>query len=91
MSASKFHWQSQNKVSSESGTANRYRKHDSEGHDILLFVREFKGREGYTSPFIFLGKGHYISDEGSKPVSYVWELENDMPAGFVEEQVSLAK
>lgn len=86
-----FHWQSQNSVSTGSSTAKRYRDHLSLGHDILLFVRDTKKMQGFASPFIFMGKAQYVREEGSKPVSIIWRLEKDMPAKFLEEQLSLSR
>lgn len=86
-----FHWQSQSTVSANSATADRYRNHAKLGRDILLFVRDNKKMQGFTSPFIFMGKAHYVREEGSNPVSIVWRLEKDMPAKFLEEQLSLSR
>ncbi len=86
-----FHWQSQNKTSNTSNTALRYINHENSNHDILLFVRDTKKHQGFTSPFIFLGKAHYVKHQGSSPVSFVWRLEKEMPARFLEDQLSLAK
>jgi len=78
-----FHWQSQSKTSDISPTAKRYINHRKNGHKIALFVREYKKEEGYTSPFIFLGTVDYISHTGSSPVSFVWRLDQPMPASLV--------
>lgn len=86
-----FHWQSQSTTSVSSPTAQRYISHEQNQHDIMLFVRENKKLEGYASPFIFLGKAHYVKHEGSSPVSFVWKLEKEMPARFLGEQLSLVR
>jgi len=78
-----FHWQSQSTTSVESPTGQRYIHHRENGHKILLFVREYKKEHGLTAPFIYLGKANYIKHEGSKPISFVWELEREMPASLV--------
>ncbi|SCZ80214.1 DUF3427 domain-containing protein [Acidaminobacter hydrogenoformans] len=78
-----FHWQSQSTTSVESATGQRYIHHRKNGHQILLFVREYKKANGLTAPFIYLGKANYIKHEGSKPISFVWELEQEMPASLV--------
>lgn len=90
MNESRFHWQSQNKTSDTSRTAYRYIHHEELGNDVLLFVREYKTKDGHASPFLFMGKAKYISHSGSKPVSFVWELEAPMPARFLEENLNLA-
>ncbi|WP_211748453.1 DEAD/DEAH box helicase [Paenibacillus sp. Marseille-Q4541] len=78
-----FHWQSQSRTSAESGTAQRYIHHRELGHQIALFVREYKEENQFTSPFIFLGEANYVSHSGTKPVSFVWELKEEMPAALV--------
>lgn len=82
-----FHWESQNKTSDVSPTALRYINHRRTGNDVLLFVREYKKMDGYASPFIFLGKANYVSHSGSKPVGFIWELEEKMPPRFLEENL----
>jgi len=74
-----FHWQSQSRTSDTSTTGRRYVEHDKNGSDVLLFVRENKYKNNMTEPYMFLGKGHFVSCEGSKPMSIVWEMENKMP------------
>ena len=74
-----FHWQSQNQTSDASETGRRYIEHDSRGTEVLLFARVHKDANGIPLPYIFLGKGHYVSHEGSKPMSIIWEMENKMP------------
>ena len=78
-----FHWQTQSKVSGESKTAHRYINHRKLGNKIALFVREYKKENGYTSPFVFLGSCQYIKHSGNKPMSFVWELKEEMPPMFV--------
>ena len=90
MNECKFHWQSQNKTSDTSPTARRYIHHKKLKQDILLFVRDHRIRDGYASPFLFIGKANYVSHSGSRPMSIVWELENEMPARFLEENLNLA-
>lgn len=74
-----FHWQSQSTTSDVSKTGRRYIEHDSRGSKVILFARVNKDVDGVPMPYIFLGKGHYVSYEGSKPMSIVWEMENKMP------------
>ncbi|MFA5528696.1 MAG: DUF3427 domain-containing protein, partial [Peptostreptococcales bacterium] len=80
----------QNKTSSNSETGKRYINHIEQNHDILLFVREYRIRDGYSSPYLFLGKAKHISHSGSKPINIVWELEKEMPPRFLEDNLSLA-
>lgn len=78
-----FHWQSQNKTSDTSPTGKRYITHRQTGNKIALFVREYKQKDGYTSPFVFLGTAEYVRHEGNKPISFEWRLHERMPAWLV--------
>ena len=78
-----FHWQSQSTTGVDSPTGQRYIQHRKLGHKILLFVREYKKENGMAAPYVYLGKANYVKHEGSKPISFVWELEKEMPAKLV--------
>ena len=78
-----FHWQSQSSVDENSKTGQRYINHRKNGNKIALFVREYKRLNGYTSPFVFLGTADYVSHSGNKPISFVWELKEEMPPNLV--------
>ncbi len=76
-----FHWQSQSTTSADSPTGRRYIRHRREGYTPLLFVREHKYVPGgLASPYAFLGPARYVSHEGSRPMSIVWQLDTPMPA-----------
>ncbi|PFA62930.1 NgoFVII family restriction endonuclease [Bacillus sp. AFS015802] len=79
-----FHWETQSRVSEESPTGQRYIHHRQNGGKIALFVREYKKEKGsIPSPFVFLGTANYIKHSGNKPMSFVWELEVEMPSYLV--------
>lgn len=78
-----FHWQSQSGTSVESKTGQRYINHLKNGSKIALFVREYKTKEGFTSPFTYLGTCEYRGHSGSKPISFVWELHEKIPARLI--------
>lgn len=80
-----FHWQSQGKVSNTSPTAQRYIHHKENQQSIALFIREYKTKDGFTSPFIFLGLADYVQHSGSNPVSFVWKLHEPLPAYLLPE------
>lgn len=82
ISESLFHWQSQTRTAVESETGQRYIKHRATGTHVLLFVREATRKYGMTSPFTFLGKVHYVSHQGSKPMDVIWKLEIPMPTAI---------
>ncbi|MCR5784055.1 MAG: DUF3427 domain-containing protein [Eubacterium sp.] len=79
-----FHWQTQSVLSSESSTVKRYVDYGKGNGYVSLFVREHKKTGTYTSPFIFMGNAGYVSHEGTKPVSFVWKLENKIPASLIQ-------
>lgn len=78
-----FHWQSQSTTGVDSPTGQRYIHHRKLNHKILLFVREYKKENGLAAPYTYLGKANYVKHEGTKPISFVWELEREMPAKLV--------
>ena len=74
-----FHWQSQGRTSDTSATGKRYINQRQLKTKVLIFVRHEKTKNTMTMPFYFLGPANYVSHEGSKPISIVWELENPIP------------
>lgn len=76
-----FHWQSQSQTSDTSPVGKRYIQHREEGYTPMLFVRDRnKLSNGLTAPYLFAGPLNYRRHEGSKPISFVWELEKALPA-----------
>ncbi|MDD3622315.1 MAG: DUF3427 domain-containing protein [Methanofollis sp.] len=75
-----FHWQSQSTTSEGSQTGQRYIEHEHRGIRVLIFVREFRNVKSVTQPYMFLGTARYISHEGSRPMSILWELDHAMPS-----------
>jgi Domain of unknown function (DUF3427) len=59
-----FHWESQSTTSEDSPTRQRYLTGTSQ---VLLFVREQQRDELGTAPYLFLGRGHYVTHQGSRP------------------------
>jgi len=90
ISSTLFHWQSQSTTSLGCPTGQRYINHDKTGNTILLFVRENKKENGLGSPYNFLGPVHHKSHKGSNPISFVWELENPIPAHLIKETLKLS-
>ncbi|MCE9655772.1 DUF3427 domain-containing protein [Clostridium celatum] len=78
-----FHWQTQSKTSIQSATGQRYINHLKNGNKIALFVRKHKARDGLTSPFTYLGTCEYRSHSGNKPISFVWKLQEEIPASMI--------
>lgn len=75
-----FHWQTQSGLSDTSKTATRYINHEQMKSNISLFVREYKKNGAHTSSFVFLGNAKYVSHQGNKPISFVWKLDDAIPA-----------
>lgn len=76
-----FHWQSQSQTSETSPVGKRYINHNKNGYTPLLFIRDRKKlSNGLTTPYFFAGPLRYRKHEGSKPISFIWELEYPLPA-----------
>lgn len=81
MSDTRFHWESQNQTSETSPTGLRYRKHQSNGTHVLLFMRRYKKTDiGGAQPWMLLGPATYVSHEGNNPMGIVWDLDVPLPA-----------
>jgi hypothetical protein len=85
-----FHWQSQSGTSPFSPTGRRYIHQRELGTTILLFVREYKSRNGLAQPYVFLGPASYRSHTGSKPMSIELELDHPIPARLLSTTRRLA-
>ncbi|MCG3088368.1 DUF3427 domain-containing protein [Sporosarcina cyprini] len=84
-----FHWQSQNRTSVTSPTGQRYIHQRTNGTSIALFVREYRQQDGYTGPFTFFGTAEYVRHEGDRPISFVWRLDEEMPARMIGGSLSV--
>lgn len=78
-----FHWQSQSTLTEKSPTAQRYIHHREQGHQIAIFVREYKKENGYIASFIFLGTCEYMRHSGENPISFIWKLKHEMPPALL--------
>lgn len=79
-----FHWQSQSRTNVESETGQRYINHLKTGNKIILFVRENKKQDGLAAPYTYLGEAEYVSHSGSMPISFVWRMKEEIPAGMMK-------
>lgn len=80
-----FHWQSQSGTSDTSPVGIRYINHEEQGHTPLLFIRDRKKlKNNLTAPYYFAGPLKHVRHEGSKPVTFIWELEFPLPAKAME-------
>ena len=71
-----FHWQSQNDTYLSSKRGKEIIRHATLGIDIHLFVCEHKMAAGKAAPFVYHGRVHYQSHQGSQPMSVVFRLES---------------
>jgi superfamily II DNA or RNA helicase/PIN domain nuclease of toxin-antitoxin system len=86
-----FHWQSQNSTSPESPVGQSYINQTERKKVILLFVREATSDEnGTRMAFVFCGPVHYVSHEGSKPMSITWRMSTPPPPELLNEGKKLA-
>ncbi len=77
-----FDWETQNKVSPDTPTGQRYIKGTFK---TLLFVREqAKTTEdkSLTQSYVYLGLVSLVSHQGSKPMTIRWKLAMPMPSSF---------
>ncbi|MGL4737667.1 MAG: DUF3427 domain-containing protein, partial [Cellulosilyticaceae bacterium] len=81
----RFHWQTQSKISPHTPTCQRYIHHRQMQSKVMLFVREHKQHKGFTSPFTYLGTADYVSHSGSKPVNIIWQLHEPLPVSIARQ------
>jgi superfamily II DNA or RNA helicase/HKD family nuclease/protein-L-isoaspartate O-methyltransferase len=72
-----FHWQSQNATDPSSKRGQEIINHASLGVSIHLFIREQKLAAGKGAPFVYHGRVHYESHQGSQPMSVVFRLDTN--------------
>lgn len=83
-SSCKFHWETQNKVSPESLTGQKYIR---QTQTMLLFVRkQAKAADNPTRTmgYVYLGEVKLESYSGSRPMQIVWLLKDPMPGEVYE-------
>ncbi|MBU6289558.1 MAG: DUF3427 domain-containing protein, partial [Chloroflexi bacterium] len=76
MSRTLFHWESQSRTASDSPTGQRYRTHEANGSDVMLFARH---RQDHRA-FVFLGPASYVRHESERPMQVTWRLHVPIPA-----------
>ncbi|MDO9154939.1 MAG: DUF3427 domain-containing protein [Paludibacter sp.] len=86
-----FHWQSQNASRPDKGKGLSYIKHEEQGKNILLFIRESNENEfKNTMSYVFIGKAKLNDFYGSKPMSITWKLSEPMPPYLWKESAKMA-
>lgn len=71
-----IHWESQSTTSAASQVGQRYINHGQRGTNIVLFARLRTGDRAFWC----LGPASYVRHEGDRPISFVWELQQRLPA-----------
>ncbi len=84
ISSELFNWESQSTTSIDSPTGQRYISR-AEDHKVLIFVRGNKLEFGFAAPYIFLGRAHYFSHRGEKPIEIVWKMDHPIPERIIRE------
>ena len=86
-----FHWQSQNSARPDIGKGLSYIQHQETDKKILLFVREkAKDEKGNTMGYVFIGEGTFKENEGEKPMSIKWKLNEPMPNYLWKESAKMS-
>ena len=71
-----LHWESQSTTALDSETGQRYINHGALGSRIVLFARLRTDERAFWC----LGTATYQSHEGDRPIAFVWQLDNPLPA-----------
>lgn len=87
ISSELFNWESQSTTNVDSPTGQRYINDRSEGHKVLLFVREHKNKYGNASPYIFLGNARYVSHKGSNPIQITWRMDHPIAERIIRDSM----
>jgi hypothetical protein len=76
LSRDRIHWESQSATAVDSETGQRYIDHLALGTKIVLFGR----LAADTRAFWCLGPATYVSHNGDRPISFVWQLTHPLPS-----------
>lgn len=75
LSASRFHWQTQNSAGPSTAAGRRYLESATNGWTFQLFVRPDP-----ESAYVACGPARLVEAHGDKPMSIVWQLEHPLTA-----------
>ena len=79
LSATEFHWQSQNRTKQGSDAGRRLQEHEARNIAVHLFVRANAKANGRTQPFVYCGPLKFERWEGDKPITVWWKLSAPVP------------
>jgi hypothetical protein len=71
-----IHWESQSATASDSPSGRRYIQQHERGTNVVLFAR----LRTTERAFWCLGPATYVSHEGDRPIAFVWNLRQHLPA-----------
>jgi superfamily II DNA or RNA helicase len=71
-----IHWESQSTTAASSPTGQRYINQRERDSNIVLFARLRTSERAFWC----LGQAHYVRHEGDRPIAFVWELQERLPA-----------
>jgi len=81
-----FHWETQSAASVTRPSGRRYLEGATaaEPWHFYLFVRPDP-----EAAYAFLGRVHYQSHSGDRPIAIIWRLEHPMPAALYDRYATL--
>ncbi len=85
-----FHWETQNSVSPQSPTGQKY---INQSQTMLLFVRKqakAADNSSRTMGYVYLGEVDLVEYSGSRPMQIVWKLKTPLPGDVYEYAVKYA-
>ncbi len=80
-----LHWESQANTARDHAGGRNLIDHRNRGYTVLIFARATKKESGITTPFTYLGPADKVSDEGERPIKFVWKLRYPMPVEMFED------
>jgi superfamily II DNA or RNA helicase/HKD family nuclease len=83
ITATRFHWESQNNTHDGSETGRRYVEHARRGVDVLFFIRERPEDQRGAAPFVCAGTARYVRHDGGRPMRIEWDLDHALPAALL--------
>jgi len=91
ISATRFHWESQNKTHDQTPVGKRYVHHAQRGSEVLFFIRErARDARGETLPFVCVGPATYASHTGARPMRIEWDLHAPLPPHLLKVGLAVA-
>lgn len=80
-----FVWQSRNTTTIDSKAGKQLINNVKENINMHLFVRKYKEIDGVIEPYIYIGMGDTVYNEGEKPITVHLKLRNKVPANLLNE------